>query len=126
MPSRFATRDWLVLSTRRCLKAMPSLAAQYTRIHGFIGIFTVVRLLTSLKMSYEAPKKRASRIQDHGRVTAERRETVQLVQQAVSKGRHAYVLVNIRSDGTVQASSEVLRTQRMFSLSEPGFQILKT
>lgn len=64
--------------------------------------------------------------QDHGRVIAERRETVQLVQQAVSKGRHAYVLVNIRSDGTVQASSEVLRTQRMFSLSEPGFQILKT
>jgi hypothetical protein len=38
---------------------------------------------------------------------------VQLVRQAASKGRHAYVLVNIRSDGNallpVQAFSEVLR-----------------
>jgi hypothetical protein len=51
--------------------------------------------------------------QDHGRVTAERRETVQLVRQAASKGRHGYVPVNVRSDGNaplpVQAFSEVLR-----------------
>ena len=41
-----------------------------------------------------------------------RRETVQLVRQAVSEGRHAYVLVNNRSEGnaplTVQALSEML------------------
>ena len=41
------------------------------------------------------------------------RETVHLAQQAVSTGRHAYVLVNNRSEGnaplTVQALSEVLR-----------------
>lgn len=107
MPSRFATPDWLVLSTRGCLKSRPSLAAQYTRIHGFIAIFTVLRLLTSLKMSYETRRSGRAVYHDHGRVTAERRETVQLVRQAVSKGCHAYVLVNIRSDGTVQAFSEV-------------------
>ena len=41
-----------------------------------------------------------------------RRETVQLVRQAVSEGRRAYVLVNNRSEGnaplTVQALSEML------------------
>ena len=58
-PSRCATQGCLVLSTRRCLKAMPSLADQYIRMQGFIAIFTVLRLLTPLKMSYEAAKKRA-------------------------------------------------------------------
>ena len=42
-----------------------------------------------------------------------RRETVHLVRQAVSEGRHAYVLVNNRSEGnaplTVQALSDSLR-----------------
>jgi uncharacterized protein YecE (DUF72 family) len=41
-----------------------------------------------------------------------RRETVQLVRQAVSEGRHAYVLVNNRSAGNaplrVQELSEML------------------
>ena len=36
MPSRFATPDWLVLSTRKCLKAMPSLADQYIRMQGLM------------------------------------------------------------------------------------------
>ena len=36
--------------------------------------------------------------QDRGRVTAERRDTGQLVRQAVSEGRHAYMLVNNRSE----------------------------
>jgi uncharacterized protein YecE (DUF72 family) len=40
-------------------------------------------------------------------------ETVNLVRQAVSEGRHAYVLVNNRSEGnaplTVQALTEMLR-----------------
>ena len=41
-----------------------------------------------------------------------RRETVQVVRQDVSEGRHAYVLVNNRSEGnaplTIQALAEVL------------------
>jgi len=41
-----------------------------------------------------------------------RREAVQLARQAVSQGRHAYVLVNNRSEGnatlTVQALAEML------------------
>ena len=43
-----------------------------------------------------------------------RRDTVQLVRQAVSENRRAYVLVNNRSEGnaplTVQALSEMLHT----------------
>jgi uncharacterized protein YecE (DUF72 family) len=42
-----------------------------------------------------------------------RRKTVRLVRQAFSEGRHAYVLVNNRSEGnaplTVQALSDMLR-----------------
>ena len=42
-----------------------------------------------------------------------RREAVQLLRQAVSEGRRAYVLVNNRSEGnaplTVEALTEVLR-----------------
>ncbi len=37
MPLRFATPGYLVLSTRRCLKAMPSLADQCTRMQGFMN-----------------------------------------------------------------------------------------
>ena len=60
-----------------------------------------LRLLTSLKMSYEAAKKRA---EPYTKIVGElpdmRRETVQIVQQAVqSEGRHAYVLVSNRSEG---------------------------
>jgi hypothetical protein len=39
---------------------MASLADQYARMEVFIALFTVLRLLRPLKMSYEAPKKRAS------------------------------------------------------------------
>ena len=41
-----------------------------------------------------------------------RRETAHLVRQAVSEGRHAYVLVNNRSEGNaplLQGLSEMLR-----------------
>ena len=70
--------------------------------------------LTRLKMSYEAAKKRA---EPYTKIVEElpqmRRETVQLVRQAVSEDRRAYVLVNNRSEGnaplTVQALAEMLR-----------------
>jgi uncharacterized protein YecE (DUF72 family) len=80
--------------------AMPPLAEQHTRMRGFTAVFTVLRLLTPLKMSYEAAKKRA---EPYTKIVEElpqmRRETVQVVRQAVSEGRHAYVLVNNCSEG---------------------------
>jgi uncharacterized protein YecE (DUF72 family) len=93
---------------------MPPLAEQHRQMQGFTVPFTVLRLLTPLKMSYEAAKKRAepySKIVDE--LPQMRRETVQLVRQAVNEGRRAYVLVNNRAEGnaplTVQALSEMLR-----------------
>ena len=94
--------------------AMPPLAEQHTRMQGFTAVFTVLRLLTPLKMSYEAAKKRA---EPYTKIVEElpqmRRETVQLVRQAVSEGRRAYVLVNNRSERnaplTVQALAGMLR-----------------
>jgi hypothetical protein len=78
----------------------------------FIVVFTVLRLPTPLKMSYEAAKKQAGRT-PRSWESYERRETVQLVRQAVSEGRHAYVWVNKCSEGSspllVQALSEMLR-----------------
>jgi hypothetical protein len=60
--------------------AMPPLAEQHTRMQGFTAVFTMLRLLTPLKMSYEVAKKRA----DPYTKTVEeipqmRRETVQVV-----------------------------------------------
>jgi proteasome assembly chaperone (PAC2) family protein len=83
-------------------------------MQGFTTVFTVLRLLTPLKMSYEAAKKRA---EPYTKIVEElpqmRRETVNLVRKAVSKGRNAYVLVNNRAEGnapfTVQALAEMLR-----------------
>lgn len=60
MSLRFATPGYLVLSTRRCLKSMASLAGRYTRMQEFTALFTVLRLLAPLKMSYVAAKKRAN------------------------------------------------------------------
>ena len=65
-------------------------------------------------MAYEAAQNRA---EPHTKIVEElpqlRRETVPGVRQAVSEGRHAYVLVNNRSEGnaplTVQALSAMLR-----------------
>jgi hypothetical protein len=76
----------------------------------------VLRLLTPLKMSHKAAQKRA---ESYTKIAEElpqmRRETVQVVRQALSEGRLAYVLVNNRSEGpvplTVQALSEMLRGQ---------------
>src|SRR6266849_121787 len=93
---------------------MPPLAEQHTRMQGFTAVFTVLRLLTPLKMSYEAAKKRAepyTKIVDE--LPQMRREAVQLARQAVSQGRYAYVLVNNRAEGnaplTVEALAGMLR-----------------
>lgn len=92
---------------------MPSLAEQHTQMQGFTAVFTVLRLLTPLKMSYEVAKQRAA---PYTKIVEEipqmRREAVQVVRQAVSEGRHVYVLVNNRCEGnaplTVQALTEML------------------
>ena len=80
----------------------------------FTAPFTVLRLLTPLKMSYEAAKKRAEPFNKIvGELPEMRKETVNLVKQAVAENRRAYVLVNNRSEGnaplTVQALFDQLR-----------------
>ena len=88
--------------------SMPPLAEQHQRMGGFTAPFAVLRLLTPLKMSYEAAKKRA---EPYNKIVGElpemRRDTVNLVKQAIEGKRQAYVLVNNRSEGnaplTVQA-----------------------
>lgn len=94
---------------------MPPLVEQHTRMQGFTAVFAVLRLLTPLKMPYEVAKKRA---EPYTKIVEEipqmRRETAQLVRQAVSEGRQAYVLVNNRCEGnaplTVQGLAELLRS----------------
>ena len=75
----------------------------------FTAPFTVLRLLTPLKISYESAKKRA---EPYTKIVEElpdmRRETVELVRKAVSEGRHAYVLVNNRSEGNAPLTVEAL------------------
>jgi hypothetical protein len=63
-------------------------------------------------MSYAAAKKRA---EPYTKIVEElpqmRRETVQLVRQAVNEGRRAYVLVNNRSEGNAPLTIQVLNDQ---------------
>ena len=79
---------------------MPSLAEQHKLMETFTAPFTVLRLLTPLKISYEAAKKRA---EPYTKIVGElpemRRDTVELVRKAVAENRGAYVLVNNRSEG---------------------------
>ena len=77
-------------------------------------MFTVGRLLTPLKMSYDALKKPTEPYTKIVEALPQmRRETVQVARQGVREGRHAYVLVNNRCAGnaplTVQALSGRLR-----------------
>jgi uncharacterized protein YecE (DUF72 family) len=93
---------------------MPSLVDQHMRMERFTAPFTVLRLLTPLKMSYQAAKKRA---EPYNKIVGElpemRREAVSLVKHAVAGNRQAYVLVNNRAEGnaplTVQAVADLLR-----------------
>ncbi|MEO7859614.1 MAG: DUF72 domain-containing protein [Nitrospirales bacterium] len=91
---------------------MPSLTEQHTRMGNFTAPFTVLRLLTPLKISYEAAKRRA---QPYTRIVEElpemRRETVDLVRKAVAENRRAYVLVNNRSEGNAPLTIQGLTDQ---------------
>jgi uncharacterized protein YecE (DUF72 family) len=93
----------------------PALGEQHTRMSSFTAPFTVLRLLTPLKISYEVAKKWA---EPYTKIVAElpemRRDTVGLVKKAVAENRRAYVLVNNRAEGnaplTVQALVQMLGT----------------
>ncbi|MDK2744320.1 MAG: DUF72 domain-containing protein [Nitrospira sp. BO4] len=80
---------------------MTPLADQHKRMEEtFTAPFTVLRLLTPLKMSYEAAKKRA---EPYNKIVGElpdmRRDTVTLIQQSIRLAKPAYVLVNNRAEG---------------------------
>ena len=93
---------------------MPPLAEQHNRLGSFTAPFTVLRLLTPLKISYEAAKKRA---EPYDKIVGElpemRRDTVELVRRAVTENRNVYALVNNRAEGnaplTIQALVDQLR-----------------
>ena len=93
---------------------MPALAEQHQRMEGFTAPFTVLRLLTPLKISYEEAKKRA---EPYNKIVGElpemRRDTVTLVKKAMKEKRQAYVIVNNRSEGnaplTIQALMRALQ-----------------
>src|SRR5215469_7463727 len=91
---------------------MPPLAEQHKRMETFTAPFTVLRLLTPLKISYEAAKKRA---EPYTKIVGElpemRRDTVSLVKKAVVENRQAYVLVNNRAEGNAPLTVEALVDQ---------------
>lgn len=94
--------------------SMPALADQHERMGAFTAPYSVLRLLTPLKMTYEAAKKRA---EPYNKIVGElpemRRDTVELVRKSLAENRRAYVLVNNRSEGnaplTIQALNDQLR-----------------
>ncbi len=94
---------------------MPPLLEQHRRLEQlFTAPFIVIRLLTPLNMPYEVAKKRAA---PYNKIVGElpqmRKETVNLIKQAMGENRRAYVLVNNRLEGnaplTVQALTSYLR-----------------
>ena len=90
---------------------MPPLREQHQRMEEcFTAPFTVLRLLTPLKMSYDAAKKRA---EPYTKIVEElpemRRDTVDLVKQSIGEERKAYVLVNNRSEGNAPLTIQALR-----------------
>lgn len=95
---------------------MPPLAEQHQRMGTFTAPFTILRLLTPLKMSYEAAKNRA---EPYDKIVGElpemRKETVELVRKAIAENRRTYVVVNNRSEGnaplTIQALTDLLRAE---------------
>ncbi len=95
---------------------MPALADQHKRMEEtFTAPFTMLRLLTPLKMSYAAAKKRA---EPYNKIVGElpemRKETIALILQSIKQAKAPYVVVNNRAEGnaplTIQALMDALRT----------------
>ncbi len=95
---------------------MPPIREQHQLMEErFTAPFTVLRLLTPLKMSYETAKKRAEPYnQIVGELSEMRRDSVNLVKTAIEKNRQAYVIVNNRLEGnaplTIQALMRTLQS----------------
>ena len=91
---------------------MSLLAEQHKRMEGFTALFTVLRLLTPLKISCEAAKKRA---EPYNKIVGElpqmRGDTVRSVKKAVAENRRAHVLVNNRAEGNAPLLVEALVDQ---------------
>ena len=90
---------------------MPPLREQHQPMEEcFTAPFIVLRLLTPLKMTYEAAKKRA---EPNTKIVEElpemRRDTVDLVKKGAGEKRKAYVLVNNRSEGNAPVTIQALR-----------------
>ena len=107
MPSRFVIRPSGAYLSRHGVahvynhgSYMQPLAQQHKRLGGFTAPFTLVRLLTPLKMTYERTKRRA---EPYTTIVEElpqmRQETVNLVKEAIRGTVKAYVLVNNRAEG---------------------------
>jgi uncharacterized protein YecE (DUF72 family) len=91
---------------------MPPLAEQHKRMETFTASFTVLRLLTPLKISYEAAKKRAKPYnQIVGELSEMHQETAGLLCHAVREASRACVLVNNRSEGNAPLTVEALVDQ---------------
>lgn len=90
-------------------------------MQGLTVVFTVLRLLTPLGMSYAAARKR---VEPYTKTVEEllqmRRETVQLVREAVGAGRRAYVLVNNRAEGAPLTVQGLVGMLRGYGLSAIG------
>ncbi len=89
---------------------MPPLADQHKRMEEtFTAPFTVLRLLTPLKISYEAAKKRA---EPYNKIVGElpemRKDTIALIQQSIQQVKKAYVLVNNRAEGNAPTTIQAL------------------
>ena len=88
---------------------MPSLAEQHQRLERFTAPFTVLRLLTPLKMTYDAAKARA---EPYNKIVGElpevRRDTIELVKKAMADKRQAYVVVNNKSEGNAPSTIQAL------------------
>jgi uncharacterized protein YecE (DUF72 family) len=91
---------------------MPALAEQHRKMEAFTAPFVVLRLLTPLRMSYEAAKKRA---EPYTKIVGElpdmRKEAVVLIKNAIGQSRKAYVLVNNRLEGNAPLTVQALVDQ---------------
>lgn len=92
--------------------SIPPLAEQHQRMECFTAPITVLRLLTPIKMTYEAAKKRA---EPYTTIVGELPNMVELIQKAAGEHRRAYVLGNNRGERnaplTVQALVRALQVE---------------
>ena len=92
------------------LYGMPTLEQQHQKLGGrFSGSFVVFRLLTPRDKKYHEAVKAYQPYDKLVRPLPDLREaTTRLVSQAVDEQRHAYVLINNRSEGNAPSTAKAL------------------